>query len=142
MKNLLITFQTLSIAAITALSFSATAGNTFTMNGRSVQLQPVSKSQEKDTSSAANRAKVTVRDLTSGQISVYADGLIITLKDAGILKSVMYDYPALTLQYAPGVYAYVQVPRDRLATTFDALSADPREAAVHLRPVPVPIKPR
>lgn len=142
MKKLLITFQTLSIAAIAALSFSATAGNTFTMNGRVVQLEPVSKTLEKDTSGAANRAKVTVRDLTSGQISVYADGLIITLKDAGILKSVLHDYPALTLQYAPGVYAYVKVPRDRLATTFDALSADPRVAAVHFRPVPVPIKPR
>ena len=135
-------FHTFSVAVLTTLSFSVMANNTFTLNGRAVQLEPVGKSQEKGARSAANRAQVTVRDLTSGQTSVYADGLIITLKDAGTLKSVLNDYPAVTLQYAPGAYAYVKVSREQLATTFDALAADTRVAAVHLRPVPVQIKPR
>lgn len=142
MKNLLKTLQATSVAALTALSFNAMAGDTFTMNGRSFQLEPPSNVQDKARSGATPQGKVTVRDLTSGQISVYAEGLIITLKDAGNLKPVLHDYPALSLQYAPGAYAYVKVSRDRLATTFDALSADPRIAAVHLRPVPVQIRPR
>ena len=140
MKSILKTLQTLSVAALAALSFSAMAGDTFTMNGRSVELEPAGKVQSKGKGSTAHQANVTVRDLTSGQISVYAEGLIITLKEADSLKSMLQDYPALSLQYAPGAFAYVQVPRDRLATTFDALSTDPRVAAVHLRPVPVKIK--
>lgn len=142
MKSLFKTLQTLSLAALGALSFSAQAGDTFTLNGRSVQLEPAVQGQGKSKSGATRQGKVTVRDLTSGQISVYAEGLIITLKEPATLKAVLQDYPALTLQYAPGAYAYVQVPRDRLATTFDALGADPRIAAVHLRPVPVQVKPR
>lgn len=142
MKSNFKTLQILSVAALATLGFSAVAGNSFTMNGRAVQLEPASKSQEKGVRSTATSAKVTVRDLTSGQISVYGEGLIITLKDADTLNPVLHDYPALTLQYAPGAYAYVKVPRDRLASTFDALSADPRIAAVHLRPLPVQIKPR
>ncbi len=142
MKRISKTLQTLSAAALAALSFSVMAGETFTMNGRTVQLEPAGKTQGKAKNSADNSTKITVRDLASGQISVYVEGLIITLKEAGSLKSLLQDYPALSLQYAPGSYAYVQVPRDRLATTFDALSADSRVAAVHLRPVPVQIKPR
>lgn len=142
MKSNFKVFQTLSVSALAALSFNALAADSFTMNGRAVQLEPAGKSQEKSTTNAANHAKVKVRDLASGQISVYADGLIITLKDAGALKSLLQEYPALTLQYAPGRYAYVKVSRDQLAATFDALGADPRVIAVHLRPVPVQIKPR
>lgn len=142
MKRLFKTLQTLSLAALAALSLNAMAGDTFTLNGRSVQLEPAAKGQEKANSNVPRYGKVTVRDLKSGQISVYADGLIVTLKEANSLKSVLQDYPALTLQYAPGAYAYVQVPRDQLAKTFDALGADPRIAAVHLRPIPVQVKPR
>lgn len=142
MKSNFKTLQTLSVAALAALNFNAVAGNSFTMNGRTVQLEPAGKTLEKGANSEANTEKVTVRDLTSGQISIYADGLIITLKDAATLKTVLHDYPALTLQYAPGAYAYVKVSREQLAATFNALSADPRVAAVHLRPLPVKIKPR
>lgn len=142
MKRISRIVQTLGVAALSAISLSTFAGDTFTMNGRAVQLEPASKVQEKGINSTASHAQVTVRDLKSGQINVYAEGLIITLKDSASLKAVLHDYPALTLQYAPGAYAYVQIPRDQLATTFDALGADLRVAAVHLRPVPVQIKPR
>ena len=142
MKNLVKTLQITSVVALTALSFCAVAGDTFTMNGRTYQLEPARKLQDKTKSISTSQAKVTIRDLSSGQVSVYAEGLIITLKDVGSLKPMLRDYPALSLQYPPGAYAYVKVSSDRLATTFDALSADPRVAAVHLRPIPVQIKPR
>lgn len=148
MKTIFKTLQALSLSTLAALSLGAVAGETFTMNGRVMQLEPAGKAPDKAKAStasdaaSASAAKVKVRDLASGQISVYAEGLIVTLKNAETLKSLLQDYPALTLQYAPGNYVYVKVARDQLATTFDALSADARVAAVHLRPVPVQIKPR
>ena len=116
------------------------AGDTFIMNGRSVQVEPSSKTSHRGKHGTVSQGNLTVRDLTSGQISVYADGLTLTLREGGTLKSILNDYPSITLQYAPGVYAYVKVPRDQLATLFNALNADPRVAAVHLRPMTVKTK--
>ena len=142
MKSLLKKLQVISVAALGAFNLVAMAGDTIIMNGRSFQLEPMTKPQYRGKNSTASSINVTVRDLTSGQISVYADGLIITFKDALTLTSVLNDYPAVKMQYAPGAYAYVQVPRDQLAATFNALSADARVAAVHLRPLPTRIKRR
>lgn len=129
---------------LAALSFSAMAADTFMLNGRSVQLEPARQGAQQSKSASVDKAqaRVVVRDLVSGQTSVYADGLIITLKNAADLRALLQNNPALSLQYAPGVYAYVRVPRGALAAAVNALNADPRVAAVHLRPVPLQIKPR
>ena len=136
--------QKISFCMLAAMSFSAMATDTFTLNGRAVQLESAAKGlpQSKSTAAGQTDARVTVRDVASGKLSFYAEGLIITLKSTASLKPLLQDYPALILQYAPGTYAYVQVPREALAATVNALGADARVAAVHLRPVPVAIKPR
>nr|WP_319564958.1 hypothetical protein [uncultured Rhodoferax sp.] len=131
----------LCLTALLTLATNAMAGNLFTMNGRVVELVPSSTVASKATT-AASAPLITVKDVASGQVKVYASGLIITLKEVGTLQALLRDYPAIQLQYAPGKYAYVQVSSAALASTFDALSADPRVEAVHLRPVPIRIKPR
>ena len=136
--------QKMSSCLLAVLSFSAMATDTFTLSGRVVQLEPT-KTDLQQSKSALSRqvdARVVVRDLASGQTSVYADGLIVTLKRAEELNALLQDHPALKLHYAPGVYAFVGVPRSALAATVDALGADSRVTAVHLRPVPKQIKPR
>ncbi len=136
--------QKISLYLLVALSFSAMAADTFTLNGRTVQLEPLGKIAQQSKSASAVQAenRVMLRDLASGTTSVYADGLIVTLKSAADLNAVLQDYPALTLQYAPGVHAFVQVPRNALAVTVNALGADSRVESLHLRPVPKQIKPR
>ena len=136
--------QKIVFCMLATWGFSAMATDTFTLNGRAVQLEPVEKSaqQSKSTSARQAQARVTVRDLASGQTATYAEGLIITLKSVANLKALLQDYPALTLQFAPGNHAFVRLPRSALAVTVDALGADPRVAAVHLRPVPAQLKPR
>ena len=136
--------QTILAGLLVTLNVSAMATDTFTLNGRAVELESVSKKlpQGKNTSPRQDDARVVVRDLASGQTSVYAEGLIVTLKSVDELKALLHDYPALTLEYAPGVHAFVGVQRSALAATVDALSADSRVAAVHLRPVPKQTKPR
>jgi len=130
----------LCLTALLTLAANAMAANLFTMNGRTVELVPAGVATSK--AATATTPLITVKDVASGQVSVYASGLIITLKEASTLKALLSDYPALQLQYAPGKYAYVQVANAALASSFDALSADPRVAAVHLRPVPMRINPR
>ncbi|MBP6718680.1 MAG: hypothetical protein KA173_07425 [Rhodoferax sp.] len=134
--------QKISSCLLAVLSFSATATDTFTLNGRAVQLEPSKTNVQQSKSASARQAdaRVVVRDVASGQTSVYADGLIVTLKRVVDLNAVLQDHPALKLIYAPGVHAFVGVPRSALAATVDALGADPRVAAVHLRPVPKQIK--
>lgn len=131
----------LCLTALLTLAANAMAGHLFTMNGRAVELVPAGAVASK-AATAASAPLISVRDVASGQVKVYASGLIITLQEVGALKALLNDYPALSLQYAPGLYAYVQVSSAALASTFDALSVDPRVAAVHLRPVPIRVKPR
>jgi len=133
--------RTLGLGILLTLASQAMAGNVFTMNGRSVELLPSTTATNKATP-AGSAPLISVKDVESGQVKLYASGLIITLKESRTLKALLSDYPALSLQYAPGVYAYVQVSNAALASTFDALSADPRVAAVHLRPVPIRVHPR
>lgn len=134
--------RTASAAGLLVLSLGALADNNFTLHGRSVQIVPSGDANGVAAGAPREPGKVFVRDLASGQVVVYASGLIVTLKNPRDLQAVLRDHPAISLQYAPGVYAYVQVANDALAATFTALSADPRVAAVHLRPLPARVKAR
>lgn len=141
MKKIVPLLRKLCLTALLTLGANTMAGNLFTMNGRTVALVPAGTGTTK-TATSTGDTLISVKDLTSGQVNVYASGLIITLKETNTLKALLSDYPSLSLQYAPGIYAYVQVSRAALAATYDALNADPRVVAVHLRPVPIRITPR
>lgn len=142
MNKLFPTFLKIGALSLIVLSLNATAGNRFTMNGRSVQLVASGNATAKTKATSTDEGRITVLDVESGQVSVYTNGLIITLKDASTANAVVSDYPGLTLRYTTGRYAFARVSSATLATTFDALNSDPRVSAVHLRPLPVPAKPR
>ncbi|TXT39650.1 MAG: hypothetical protein FD135_2082 [Comamonadaceae bacterium] len=131
----------LCLAALLLLGGNTLAGQRFTLNGQVLEVLPSTGVSSK-AASATGDSFISVKEMATGQVKLYASGLIITLKQASALKALLNDYPALHLEYAPGAVAYVQLPNSALAATFDALSADARVAAVHLRPMPVPVKPR
>ena len=140
MQVVLKTSKKISVCLMAVLSCSAMATDTFTLNGRAVQLEPSKSTMQQSRSASARPAdgRVVVRDVATGQTSVYANGLIVTLKKGDELTALLRDHPALTVEYAPGVHVFVGVARSALAATVNALGADPRVAAVHLRPVPTP----
>ena len=118
--------------------------DSFVFKGRRVEL--LAPGPDAAWSSQASRPgaekTVALRDLASGQVRVYASGLILRLRQPGELPALLRENPALSLQIAPGDQAYVSVEASQLPGVFRRLSQDDRVVEVQLRVLQPPLSPR
>jgi hypothetical protein len=126
--------------------FSGPAGaqsDSFVFKGRQVEL--VAPGPEAATVSRASRLgaeqTITLRDVASGQLRVYASGLVLRLRKPAELPALLRENPALRLQIAPGDLAYVSVDASQLPALFRHLSQDARVVEVQLRVLQPPFSP-
>lgn len=124
--------------------FVGAQSDSFLLNGRQVELVgPGSEDGPAPRASAPHAEDtLTLRDLASGQVRVYASGLVLKLRQPGELPALLRGNPALRLQIAPADLAYVAVDARQLPAVFRRLSEDPRVADVQLRAIRPPLSPR
>lgn len=118
--------------------------DSFLLNGRQVELLvPGSEDGPAPRASGPDAEDTLIlRDLASGQVRVYAKGLVLKLRQPGELSGLLRENPELRLQIAPGDLAYVSVDAQQLSSVFRRLSHDPRVVEIQLRAISPPLSPR
>ena len=144
-RLLAVTLMCLLIVLLTGGAGPARAqSDSFVLKGR--QLEVITSGPEAAIASRASgpgAAKtITLRDQVSGQVRVYASGLVLKLRQPDQLQGLLRENPALKLQLAPGGHAYVSVEAGQLPAVVRRLSQDDRVVDIQLRALQPPLSPR